>query len=37
LGLRPNIVDLDVAKDYATVLAERDAYWDSLQPDGAHI
>jgi hypothetical protein len=36
-GLRPNLVHLDAAKDYATVLAELEAYWDVLQPGGALI
>jgi hypothetical protein len=37
LELRPNVVPLDVAKDYAKGLAERDAHWDVLQPGGALI
>lgn len=36
-GLRPNLVHLDAAKDYATVLAELEAYWDVLRPGGALI
>lgn len=36
-GLRPNLVHLDAAKDYATVLAEIEAYWDVLRPGGALI
>ena len=36
-GLRPNLVHLDAAKDYATVLAELEAYFDVLRPGGALI